>query len=290
MVTADVPPVRGTIKSEAEAGALQQAASIRIMSGRRTVVLNISAILYVRTSGHNSEIHVSGGQVYVTRQSLTALERQLGADFIRIDRGCIVAVMAIHDITDQVNLVNGQRLEYALRNRAGLVAQLQQAQQRMIGRFIREGVPATEAEYRDHYRSFDAMPFAFADIEMVFDENRRAVDWIFRYANSALARLERLPLERLVGSSFGSLFNNMDARWLRVYERATLYREKLEIIDYSPEIRSYLKIICFPTFKGHCGCILFDISEIQLVQNSGDAQRALKLYLDRRQKFDAAEE
>ena len=58
---------------------MQQAASIRIMSGRRTVVLNISAILYVRTSGHNSEIHVSGGQVYVTRQSLTALERQLGA-------------------------------------------------------------------------------------------------------------------------------------------------------------------------------------------------------------------
>ena len=211
---------------------MQQAASIRIMSGRRTVVLYISAILYVRTSGHNCEIHVSDGQVYVTRQSLTALERQLGADFIRIDRGCIVAVMAIHDITDQVNLVNGQRLEYALRNRAGLVAQLQQAQQRMIGRFTREGVPATEAEYRNHYRSFDAMPFAFADIEMVFDENRRAVDWIFLYGNPALARLEKLPLERLIGSSFGSLFRNMDDKWLRLYERATLYGETLETVGY----------------------------------------------------------
>ena len=275
MVTADVPPVRGTIKSETEAGALQQAASIRIMSGRRTVVLYISAILYVRTSGHNSEIHVSDGQVYVTRQSLTALERQLGADFIRIDRGCIVAVMAIHDITDQVNLVNGQRLEYALRNRAGLVAQLQQAQQRMIGRFTREGVPATEAEYRDHYRSFDAMPFAFADIEMVFDENRRAVDWIFRYGNPALARLEKLPLERLIGSSFGSLFRNMDDKWLRLYERATLYGETLETVGYSPEIDATLKVTCFPTFRGHCGCILHNVDEIHFVHNNGEADAAL---------------
>ena len=42
--------------------------------------------------------------------------------------------------------------------------------------------PANAEEYHEHYKSFDAMPFAFTDIEMVFDEERRAVDWIFRYA------------------------------------------------------------------------------------------------------------
>lgn len=64
------------------------------------------------------------------------------------------------------------------------------------------------------------MPFAFTDIEMVFDEERRAVDWIFRYANPALAKLEKLPLESLIDHSFGSLFANMYAKWLRSYERA----------------------------------------------------------------------
>ena len=82
-----------------------------------------------------------------------------------------------------------------------------------------------------------------------------------------------------MGSSFGSLFTNMDSKWLRAYERATLYHEVLEVIDYSPEIDTYLKIICFPTYKGHCGCILFDISEITLIQNSVDAQNALIRYL-----------
>ena len=133
-------------------------------------------------------------------------------------------------------------------------------------------------EISEDYSCFDALPVAFADIEMVVNEERRAVDWIFRYGNPALAKLEKIPLERLIGSSFSSLFSNMDAKWLRSYERAALYGETLEIIDYSPEIDTYLRVICFPTFKGHCGCILFDVSEIKFTQSSSDTSEALLRY------------
>lgn len=126
------------------------------------------------------------------------------------------------------------------------------------------------------------MPFAFTDIELIFNDKSHAVDWIFRYGNSALAKLKNVSLEQLIGSSFGVVFHNMNSKmnskWLRSYERATLYGEILEIIDYSPEIDTYLKVICFPTFKGHCGCILFDISEIKFTKNSGDAEKSLMLY------------
>ena len=148
----------------------------------------------------------------------------------------------------------------------------------MIKSFIEENTPATEEEYGRYYSSFDHLSFAFADIEMVFDEEKHAVDWIFRYGNQALANLEKIPLEQLIGHSFGSLFANMDAKWLRCYEMAALYGEILEIMDYSPEIDTYLKVICFPTFRGHCGCILFDLSEIKFTRNSSDAGTALKLY------------
>ena len=62
----------------------------------------------------------------------------------------------------------------------------------------------------------------------------------------------------MIGNTFRSIFPNMDRKWLRSYEQAVLYGETLELIDYSPEIDKYLRIICFPTFKGHCGCLLFD--------------------------------
>ena len=75
--------------------------------------------------------------------------------------------------------------------------------------------PKQKRSIRIIIASFDPMPFAFTDIEMVFDSNRRAIDWIFRYGNPALARLEKLPLEKMIGNSFGSLFSNMDSKWCR---------------------------------------------------------------------------
>lgn len=177
-----------------------------------------------------------------------------------------------------IDLVNGEKLEYARRRKNTIIESLQTSRKWIIKGFDHDGVPDTEEQYHDYYRSFDAMPFAFTDIEMVFNEECKAVDWIFRYANEALARLEKLPLEKLIGQSFGTLFSNMDAKWLKGYERSTLYGETLELMDYSPEIDTHLKVICFPTFKGHCGCILFDVDKIWFVQHSEDSAKTLARY------------
>ena len=210
---------------------MQEERYITILSNRRKIVLSVSSVLYVLMIGKKDEIHVSGGRVYETRLGLGQLEEALGEGFLKVHRGCLVSAMAIHDITDTVNLSSGESLEYARRKRGAIIEQFRAIQRSVIRGFSDDGIPGTQEEYRAHYASFEELPFAFADIEMVFDEQRHAVDWIFRYGNPALAKLEKLPLERLVDSSFGSLFCNMDAKWLRCYERAVLYGEALEIVD-----------------------------------------------------------
>ena len=258
---------------------MQETKYITIICKRRKIVLDIGTILYALMIGKNAEIHVAGGEVYETRMTLSELSEKFGEEFIKVHRGCIVSAMAIHDITDKINLSNGESLVYTIRKKNKIIDQLHSKQRRIISNFVGEDIMQTKEEYFKHYSSFDNLPFAFADIEMIFNEESHAVDWIFRYGNPALAKLEKLSLEQLIGNSFGSLFANMDSKWLRNYERATLYGETLEMVDYSPEIDTYLKVICFPTFKGHCGCILFNISEIEFTQNSGDAEKALMLYL-----------
>ena len=258
---------------------MQEEKYITVISSRKKIVLNINSILYVIMIGKNAELHVSGGKIYETRMTLGELERQLGDGFIKLHRGCIVSAMAIHDITEKINLCNGESMEYTRRKKNQIIDQFRSKQRRMIKSFIEENTPTTEEEYGRYYSSFDHLPFAFADIEMVFNEEKRAVDWIFRYGNQALADLEKISLEQLLGHSFGSLFDNMDSKWLRCYELAALYGEMLETMDYSPEIDTYLKVICFPTFRGHCGCILFDLSEIKFTRNSLDVETALQLYL-----------
>lgn len=268
-------------KESLEVPDMQEAGTITIISNKQEVVLNISQILYVQMKGNFAFIHISCVLVYQTRITLVELEKTLGDNFIKVKRGCLVSVLAIHSVTDKINLCNGESLDYVVRNKKEILAKLQAKQQDMINSFNEDGIPTTADQYHAHYRLFDTIPFAFADIEMVFDGECRAIDWVFRYGNPALAQLEKMPLEKLIGNSFGSLFPNMDAKWLRSYERATLFGETLQIIDYSPEIDAYLEVICFPTFKGHCGCILFDISQIKFFRKTTDTEKALAIYFEK---------
>lgn len=241
-------------------------------------MLSSDAILYISMNRNYAAIHISGGRVLEARVTMAQLEDMLGPGFVKIHRSTLVSVRAIHDVTDTVNLCNGEKLNYVKSKKEEIIKTVKHWQQKLLVQLPEEDL-LNGKSYREHYRVFDDMPIAFADIEMIFDEQRNAVDWIFRYGNPALAVLEKKPLDSLVGAAFSGLFANMDAKWLRVYERSALFGETLEIMDYSPEIDTYLKVISFPTFPGHCGCFLFDISMIQFSRNCSDAERALLLYL-----------
>lgn len=232
---------------------------LSIVVKRKRIALNLNTIAYADAEKNYAQIHLVDGTVYRTRITLTALEKGLGDGFLKVGRHRLVSVMSIHSVTDTINLITGEALRYPPQRKSHVRRQLASRQKLFIDSLSDESTPATLEEYRAHYRCFETAPFAFADIEMVFNEEQYAVDWIFRYGNPALARLERIPLKKLIGNSFGSLFANMDPKWLRAYEQAALYGKTLEIESYSPEIDTNLKIICYPTFRGHCGCILFNL-------------------------------
>lgn len=263
---------------------MQSKGVLTIIADKKKVEIPLKTILYIIMDGNNAYVHVQGGVVYQTRMTLAEIEPELGDDFIKIKRGCLVSVIAIHNITDKVNLINGETLEYASRHKKELVEKFNAMQAKIIKRFNEIVSVESEQDYLEHYKVFDELPIAFCDIEMIFDEEFKAVDWIFRYANAALAELEKVPLEELLGNRFGNVFPNMDPKWLRTYERATLFGETIKIIDYSPEIDTFLDIICFPTFKGHCGCILFDISKINSYREATDTERALSAFFSRLMK------
>ena len=240
--------------------------SISVISNRRRISLSAEDILYIQLVNRQSVIHVSGGKTYETYTTIDELAQLLGSGFIRADRATLVSAKGVHTIGKKIELISGETLSFTRRRKRELKEQLRAGRRQIVQSLSDSDAPATREEYQRHYASYDSAPFAFTDIEMVFNEERAAVDWIFRYGNEALAELEKLPLEQLIDHSFGSIFPNMDAKWLRVYERTALFGETLEIEDYSPEIDTNLKIICFPTFKGHCGCMLFNQAEIQTVR------------------------
>lgn len=251
---------------------------ITIASDKKKVTLNVSSILYVSMKRNVASIHTISGEVYETRLTLSHLEKMLGDNFLKVNRGTLVCAMAVHRIDEQIELNNGEMINYTVRNRNEILSQLRDLQKNVIRRFHEKVTPTEDGALLAHYHCFDELPIAFADIEMLFDDNIRAVDWRFCYANQALASLENVSLAELVGSTFGSLFPNMNVKWLQLYERAVLYGETLEVVDHSPEISTDLRVVCFPTFKGHCGCLLFPVSRLHFTQISPDGPAALMRY------------
>lgn len=251
---------------------------LTIGTDKRNITLNVSTILYVLMKRNIAAIHTISGEVYHTRRTLAELQTLLGDDFLKVSRSTLVSAMAVHSVGEQIELNNGELLDYTVRNKKELLSQLRTRQKTVIRRFQEHTKPEAEGEAAAHYSCFDQLPIAFADIEILFDDERRAMDWRFRYANQALAVLENVPLNQLVGATFGSLFPNMNVKWLRLYERAVLYGETLEVVDHSPEIDADLRVICFPTRKGHCGCLLFPVSQIHFTQISPEGSDALLRY------------
>lgn len=241
--------------------------SITIISKRMKKKIRIADILYIIKSEYLSLIHLIDGDILQTITPIYELKEMLGDDCIEVKKGCIVSVSAITNVKDKIYLCNGEAIEFTVRRRKAVRLEWREKQKLMIDEINGQNPPRTDEEYHKYYEICDKFPFAFTDIEMVFNEKRHVVDWIFRYGNEALAELEGVPLKEMIGSTFSSLFDNMDAKWLRCYERAALYEETMEIEEYSPEIDTNLRILCFPTFPGHCGCILHDMDRLRFMKS-----------------------
>ena len=117
---------------------------INIISDRKNITLNSDVILYIIMNGKIAEIHIVGGKVYQTRIALKDLEGLLKEDFVKVHRGCIVSVKAVHEVTDMVNLSNGEELPYTVRKKKQIVTEIQEKQKKMIHALGKKGIPATE--------------------------------------------------------------------------------------------------------------------------------------------------
>ena len=154
---------------------------ISVISNRRHINLLTEDILYIQLSGRQSIIHFSDGRTYETYATIHELENMLGSGFIRADRATLVSIKGIHDIGKEIELVNGETLYYSCRKKRELKEQLRAGRRQIAQSLSDSDAPTTQEEYQRHYASYDSAPFAFTDIEMVFNEERAAVDWIFRY-------------------------------------------------------------------------------------------------------------
>ena len=157
--------------------------TISFIADRKHYNISAEEILYVLMKKQDAYVHLADGSVLKTRKTFAEFQEELGDDFIRIHRGGLVAARAIHRVSSLITLCNGDSLEYSEQYRSEITKKFREKQRVIIDEILDNDNPTDNEEYHKHYQCFDTMPIAFTDIEMIFDEERQAIDWIFRYGN-----------------------------------------------------------------------------------------------------------
>ncbi|MGN1098888.1 MAG: LytTR family transcriptional regulator DNA-binding domain-containing protein, partial [Christensenellales bacterium] len=116
---------------------------ITVIAKRKRVEIEVSSILYILMKRKIAEIHVSGGDVYETRTTFAELLPQLDERFLIVCRGCVVSVMAIHKVTKKIELSNGENLDYTVRKKKQIVAEMQKKQQKILKGISSDAVALT---------------------------------------------------------------------------------------------------------------------------------------------------
>lgn len=218
-------------------------------------------ILSVYCQGRNTIICCDSGEEYVSSIRMYDMIELLPKEkFISISRSVLVRRDAIVAITDTgvYTMIDGRsfqgRKRYLsahkkLRKELGLskVPTLSENTQKE---------PAFPLQFLEKCSILDDMPLAYCVIELVFDEQGRGIDFIFRYCNRQMAVVEGVPVEDMVDHSFYEVFKNGDRKWLVSYADVALNGVQRILHDYSPEIDKHLTIYCYQPEQGYCACIL----------------------------------
>ena len=232
--------------------------------------INFKEILYITRNSQRTYIQMLSGACYETSAPVkTVAEKLPENDFWNIQKGVLVAKRHIVNIDKKHNytMVDGRVFEGRHRtpgehnlHRQELFSDLSLSPktsskpQAKRNANVESGAPAVNFDERCSI--MEDAPIAFCVIELVFHEDGRGIDFVFRYCNKEMAVLEGVPVEDMLGRSFYEVFPNGDKKWIVPYADVALNGNKHILHDFSPEINKNLTIRCFQPARGYCACIL----------------------------------
>lgn len=212
-------------------------------------------IIYFIRKNHKTELHLSNGNNIITYLPIKVLLSVIPEGiFLSINKGVVVGKNHITHISNNV---------YTMIDGASFVGRVRTPGRHLLNKYELMSssnnikVPKLNNHVEDvpiKFAILDNMPLAFCLIELVFDQEGRGMDLVFRYCNKELCKLIQLPLEAILNKSFYEVFKNGDKKWLITYADVAMNGTSRIINSYSQEIDCNLNIYCYQPAPNFCAC------------------------------------
>lgn len=212
-------------------------------------------IKYILRECDKTSIYLSDNRVISTYITANDIVGVLPEDtFYNINRGTFVALSYIANINQNVYTMMDEReiighayhMEEHEKNKLHL---LNKRLNHKAGRNI---------SVRDSFAGLDNLPIPFCVIEVLFETNNRHLDFIFRYCNKAMEKLEGFSINQMLNHSIFDLFASGEKSRVVTYADVAINGEMQVIERFVPDFNKNVRIICFQPREGFCGCLIED--------------------------------
>ena len=221
--------------------------------------IEVEHILSARCNNHNIHIRLDSGDEVICYMLMYELMEVIPEDeFLILRKGTILRKTGILSISDDgiYTMIDGSTFQGTKRS-----LKKHKVIREKLGLLRWQTNPTLALTMRpltllEKCSLLDDMPVAYCVIELVFDENGRGIDFIFRYCNKQMEVIEGVPVEDMVDHSFYEVFKNGDKKWIVAYADVALNGGQRTLHDYSPEVDKNLTIHCYQPEPGYCAGVL----------------------------------
>lgn len=229
--------------------------NIQLMVKRQQLSIPVDTIVYALVTDKLCSIHLTTGEPLTLFLTVSSLLSRLPSDsFLQISRNCIVSLRHIQNIDNcYVIMSDSSLLPYSQRKKSALLYSFRHY---LASRPLSE-ISADEApDFISEFRCFDRCPFAFCIIEVFSDDPQLPGNFIFRYANEAMAQLEKLPLNMIINFPVQTVLQDGIINELHTFARVALSGESANVYRYGALSNQFLHMMCYQPRYGYCACIL----------------------------------
>lgn len=233
--------------------AKNSAKSICLSVDRHEKVILVDTIVYARVVDKLCTIHFTDEKPVSVFLTLSALLGMLPEkEFIQINRGCLVALQYIKNVTERfVIMSNGTELLYSSRKKSSILYAFQES---LSQRANSHQALSWKQDFSAEFRCLDHCPMPFFILECVTDRSSKTPSFVVRYANDAMAAFRQTPLRTLVNSQFEP---DGFTREHVIYMSEVAYIGKTKVwFQRHRASGTHIHIVCYQPHYGYCACFV----------------------------------
>lgn len=227
---------------------------LTVQSDYRKAQIPVDDISHITVEGRKTKITKADGSAVLTNRSLKDVFADLPEEtFSNINRGIVVSKRYIKDEKNGViTMTDGTQFRRRVRS--------DRAPKPPKKKYSYTEAPHVQCPAAALGQWLDQLPMPMVIMELVYGKTGSGMDFLIRYMNREMARLEGVEPQALKDGSVSQLPNVGSAKWMAVFADVAISGSTRVIEDALEGSDRYMQLRCFRPQPGYCACVLTDLT------------------------------